>query len=227
MVRGAASTGYSYITGKVSPQPLAADNAATRAQAVRHVSIDITNDVLVVTIAYGQNSTPVQVIGPLDLSKISGQPALPSTFKYGFAGFTFQTRTNRITGEGDVGPCESSDLSLTGRTYTFSATGQGECPDGFNGNFQGDITWNNGQASVIEGTAVVSPDRIGMGSITVKRGEFAGDHGSCRFPGTARPACTRGWHWRCRTCATSSTSTTTSGSRACSSTAFWTRRAGS
>jgi hypothetical protein len=128
VVRGAASTGYSYITGKVSPQPLAADNAATRAQAVRHVSIDITNDVLVVTIAYGQNSPPVQVIGPLDLSKISGQPALPSTFKYGFAGSTFQTRT-----------------------------------------------------------AVVSPDRIGMGSITVKRGEFAGDHGSFNGPLTYLP----------------------------------------
>jgi L-alanine-DL-glutamate epimerase-like enolase superfamily enzyme len=50
---------------------------------------------------------------------------------------------------------------------------------------------------------------------------------TCRSPGTVRPTSMRGWALRCRTCGTSSISMTTSGSRGCSSTAPWARRAGS
>jgi hypothetical protein len=88
VVRGAASTNYSYIKGVKSPKPLAVDTAKTFAAAVRHVTVDITNGKLTVAVGYGTGTQPVQVIGPLDLTSIKGQPALPSTFKYGFAAAT-------------------------------------------------------------------------------------------------------------------------------------------
>jgi len=88
VVRGAASTSYSYITGAQSPKPLAVDSAKTNTAAVRHVTIDITGGMLNVSVAYGNGAQPVRVIGPLDLSSVKGQPALPPTFKYGFSAST-------------------------------------------------------------------------------------------------------------------------------------------
>jgi hypothetical protein len=88
VVRGAASTSYSYVTGVQSPKPLAVDTAKTNTAAVRHVSIDITGGMLNVSVSYGNGAQPVRVIGPLNLASISGQPQLPPTFKYGFSAST-------------------------------------------------------------------------------------------------------------------------------------------
>jgi Bacterial lectin len=103
-------------------------------------------------------------------------------------GITFQTKTVQMTGEGDVGQCSSpSDPTITGGTFNFQATGQGECPNGLHTNGTGTIIWNNGQTSTIAGTAVVSQDNIGEARIHVTKGEFAGDTGAFTGPITYLP----------------------------------------
>jgi hypothetical protein len=103
-------------------------------------------------------------------------------------GITFQTKTVQMTGQGDVGQCQSpSDPTVTGGTFTFQATGQGECPNGLNANGTGVIIWNNGQTSTVQGSAVIDQDQIGAVSMHVVAGEFAGDHGSFTGPITYLP----------------------------------------
>jgi hypothetical protein len=103
-------------------------------------------------------------------------------------GITFQTKTVQMTGQGDVGQCQSpSDPTVTGGTFTFQATGQGECPNGLNANGSGVIIWNNGQTSTIQGTAVIDQNQIGAVSMHVISGEFAGTHGSFTGPITYLP----------------------------------------
>jgi hypothetical protein len=124
VVRGAASTDYSYITGVQAPKPLAADTAKTRAAAVRHVTIDITNDVLNVSIGYG-TAAPVHVIGPLTLTSIKGQPSLPPTFKYGFSASTgAATAYHGITNLVVSGLPPALAMSVT-HQGTFTAGGTG------------------------------------------------------------------------------------------------------
>lgn len=103
-------------------------------------------------------------------------------------GITFQTKTSQLTGEGDVGQCQSpDDPSVTGGTFEFQAAGSGECPSGIHATGSGTILWNNGQTSKIQGTAVVNQDQIGASSIHVVSGEFAGDSGSFAGPITYLP----------------------------------------
>jgi hypothetical protein len=103
-------------------------------------------------------------------------------------GITFQTKTVQVTGQGDAGQCTSlSDPSVTGGTFTFQATIQGECPNGGNGNGSGVITWNNGKTSNIQGTFVVDQNQVGLSSIHVVSGEFQGDSGSFAGPITYLP----------------------------------------
>jgi len=103
-------------------------------------------------------------------------------------GMTFTTKTTQITGQGDVGQCHSlSDPSVTGGTFTFQATVQGECPNGGNGNGSGAITWNNGKTSTIQGTFVVDQNQVGLSSVHVVSGEFQGDSGSFAGPITYLP----------------------------------------
>ena len=102
-------------------------------------------------------------------------------------GLTFQTKTIQITGEGDVGQCKSlSDSGVTGGTFNFQATVQGECPDGGNGSASGVISWSNGKTSNIQGTFVVDQNQVGLSSIHVVSGEFQGDNGSFAGPITYR-----------------------------------------
>ena len=103
-------------------------------------------------------------------------------------GLTFQTKTIQITGEGDVGQCRSlSDSGVTGGTFNFQATVQGECPDGGNGSASGVISWSNGKTSNIQGTFVVDQNEVGLSSIHVVSGEFQGDNGSFAGPITYLP----------------------------------------
>jgi hypothetical protein len=103
-------------------------------------------------------------------------------------GITFQTRTVQMTGQGDVGQCQSpSDPSVTGGTFTFQAAGQGECPNGLNATGSGVIIWNNGQTSTVQGTAVIDQNQIGAVSMHVVSGEFTGTHGSFSGPITYLP----------------------------------------
>jgi hypothetical protein len=103
-------------------------------------------------------------------------------------GITFQTKTVQMTGQGDVGQCQSpSDPTVTGGTFTFQATGQGECPNGLNANGTGVIIWNNGQTSTVQGSAVIDQNQIGAVTMHVVSGEFAGDHGSFTGPITYLP----------------------------------------
>ena len=103
-------------------------------------------------------------------------------------GITFQTKTVQMTGQGDVGQCQSpSDPTVTGGTFTFRATGQGECPNGLNATGSGVIIWNNGQTSTVQGTAVIDQNQIGAVSMRVVSGEFTGTHGSFSGPITYLP----------------------------------------
>jgi hypothetical protein len=103
-------------------------------------------------------------------------------------GITFQTKTVQMTGQGDVGQCQSpSDPTVTGGTFTFQATGQGECPNGLNANGTGVIIWDNGQTSRVQSTAVIDQNQIGAVSMHVISGEFSGDHGSFSGPVTYLP----------------------------------------
>jgi hypothetical protein len=103
-------------------------------------------------------------------------------------GITFQTRTVQMTGQGDVGQCQSpDDPTVTGGTFTFQAAGQGECPNGLHANGAGVIIWNNGQTSTVRGTAVIDQNQIGAVTMHVTGGEFAGDHGSFTGPITYLP----------------------------------------
>jgi hypothetical protein len=103
-------------------------------------------------------------------------------------GITFQTKTVQVTGEGDLGQCTSnSDTALSGGTFTYQATLQGECPDGGNGNASGTVTWNNGKTSKFQGTFSVNQDNFGMSGVHVLNGEFQGDSGSFAGPVTYLP----------------------------------------
>ena len=103
-------------------------------------------------------------------------------------GITFQSKTVQVTGEGDLGQCTStSDTSLSGGTFTFQATIQGECPNGGNGNGSGTVTWNDGKTSKISGTFTVNQDNVGMSNIHVVSGAFQGDSGSFAGPVTYLP----------------------------------------
>jgi hypothetical protein len=103
-------------------------------------------------------------------------------------GITFQTKTVQMTGQGDVGQCQSpSDPTVTGGTFTFRATGQGECPNGLDATGSGVIIWNNGQTSTVQGTAVIDQNQIGAVSMRVVSGEFTGTHGSFSGPITYLP----------------------------------------
>ena len=124
VVRGAASTNYGYLTGVQSPKPLAVDTAKTRAAAVRHVTIDITNNVLNVSVGFG-TATPAHVIGPLTLTSIQGQPSLPPTFKYGFSASTGSaTAYHGITNLVVSGLAPALAMSVT-HQGTFTAGGTG------------------------------------------------------------------------------------------------------
>jgi hypothetical protein len=103
-------------------------------------------------------------------------------------GITFQTKTSQVTGEGDVGQCTSlSDPTVTGGTFTYQATIQGECPDGGTGNGSGSIIWNNGKTSNVQFTFVANQDQVGMSQVHVVSGEFQGDSGSFAGPVTYLP----------------------------------------
>ena len=103
-------------------------------------------------------------------------------------GITFKTATSQVTGQGDVGQCTSlSDPAVTGGTFTFQATIQGECPNGGNGNGTGSIIWNNGKTSKIQVSFVANQDQVGMSQVHVVSGEFNGDSGSFAGPVTYLP----------------------------------------
>jgi len=103
-------------------------------------------------------------------------------------GITWQTKTSQLTGQGDVGQCTSTtDSTLTGGTFTFQATIQGECPNGGNGNGTASIVWNNGKTSKVQATFVVNQDQAGMSQVHVVDGAFKGDSGSFAGPITYLP----------------------------------------
>jgi hypothetical protein len=125
VVRGAAGTNYAYIKGVKSPKALAVDTAKSFAGAVRHVTIDITDGKLNVGVTYGTGAQPVTVINQLDLSSIKGQPALPATFKYGFAAATGSaTAYHAITDLTVSGLVPQLGLAVT-HQGTFTAGGTG------------------------------------------------------------------------------------------------------
>lgn len=94
-------------------------------------------------------------------------------------GLTFIQQTVRISASGDLGDCEApGDPTLTGGTFRIEATGNGKCPDGFYGEGQMFINWNNGKTSVASGTAEVNGSLLGVARGTVTQGAFKGATGS-------------------------------------------------
>jgi hypothetical protein len=87
VVRGAQSAGYPQIRRTVASQPLANDAATTRGPAMRHVVITVsTSGAVTVKVDYGKGL--VTEVSKLNLNDTPGQPALPPTVKFGFAGST-------------------------------------------------------------------------------------------------------------------------------------------
>jgi hypothetical protein len=177
VVRGAASTDYRYLTGKTSPQPLPVDSARSRAKAVRHVSIDITGNTLTVRIAYGQGAQPVQVIGPLDLSSVPGQPALPSTFKYGFA-----ASTGAATAYHGITNLTASGLAPV---LSLSLAHQGMFTAGGTGSYQMSVSDNAKAGPTIAPVTLTLPMPKGLTATSA-----SGDGWTCSVA-TGMPTCTR------------------------------------
>jgi hypothetical protein len=87
VVRGSQSAGYPQIRRIAASRPLADDATATRGPALRHVVITVsTSGAVTVKVNYG--SGLVTEVSKLNLNDTPGQPALPSTVKFGFAGST-------------------------------------------------------------------------------------------------------------------------------------------
>jgi hypothetical protein len=87
VVRGAQTVGYPAIRRITASQPLADDAATTRGPSRRHVVITIsTSGAVTVTVGYGKGM--VTEVSKLNLNDTPGQPVLPPTVKFGFAGST-------------------------------------------------------------------------------------------------------------------------------------------
>lgn len=95
-LRGAASTSYSYVTGYMSggaasslPFTMTNNGSTSRPAAVRVRIILSTSNVLTVDMdPNGTGATYQNVIPSTNLSAITGQPAFPPTFKFGWAAST-------------------------------------------------------------------------------------------------------------------------------------------
>jgi hypothetical protein len=83
VARGATASNYAYIAGKKSPVDFYFDKVTDRAKAKVPVEIEIST-ANAMNVYVGSKL----VLGPLDLSKVKGQPALPPTIKFGFAAST-------------------------------------------------------------------------------------------------------------------------------------------
>jgi Bacterial lectin len=87
VVRGAQSAGYPTIRRITASRRLANDAATSRNAARRHVVITIsTSGAVTVKVDYG--SGMVTEVSNLNLNDTQGQPTLPATVKFGFAGST-------------------------------------------------------------------------------------------------------------------------------------------
>ena len=95
-IRGAASTSYSYVTGYLSggaaaslPFTMTNNGNTTRPTAVRVRVLLSTSNVLTVDMdPTGTGNSFQNVIPSTNLSAITGQPAFPPTFKFGWAAST-------------------------------------------------------------------------------------------------------------------------------------------
>jgi uncharacterized repeat protein (TIGR01451 family) len=87
VVRGAQSAGYPSIRRITASLPLANDAATGRSGSTRHVIITIsTSGAMTVKVNYGKGM--VTEVSKLNLNDTPGQPVLPPTVKFGFAGST-------------------------------------------------------------------------------------------------------------------------------------------
>ncbi|WP_329119865.1 lectin-like domain-containing protein [Streptomyces sp. NBC_01465] len=127
-LRGATSIGSPYITGTKSlPQSLSLGAAKTRGPAQRSVRVRLsTAMMLTLEMDYHDGKGYRRLLGPVNLRKIPGQPALPPTFKLGFAASTGAStayhEVRRVRVEG-LPP----DLYVTPRTEgDFTAGGTGK-----------------------------------------------------------------------------------------------------
>jgi hypothetical protein len=102
VIRGARSAHYPYIVAVGTPK-MAVDGTHDRADARRHVVIKIsTSGVMTVDVDFGHGV--IREIRDLNLDDVPGQPALPSTIKFGFTGAT----------GADTAIHEISDLVISG-----------------------------------------------------------------------------------------------------------------
>jgi uncharacterized repeat protein (TIGR01451 family) len=92
-LRGAGNgqTGYQFITKnqQALPAPIGVPGVTTRAAAQRRVKIQISPaNVLQALVDFQDGKGFVAVIPPIDLNHNPGQPAFPTSFKFGFAAST-------------------------------------------------------------------------------------------------------------------------------------------
>ncbi|MGH4035119.1 lectin-like domain-containing protein [Actinomycetota bacterium Odt1-20B] len=88
-VRGALATQNAYIQHHRLQRPLAVPGEKSRAKARRTVKVELSTALqLAVSIDFHDGHGMKRVLGPLDLGRLKGQPAVPETLKLGFAAST-------------------------------------------------------------------------------------------------------------------------------------------
>ncbi|MER5884761.1 hypothetical protein ABT160_13105 [Streptomyces sp. NPDC001941] len=89
-LRGATGIGAPYLTGtRTLVQPLSLARAKQRAAALRTMRVRLSSAaVLTVEADFHDGAGYRALLGPVDLKAVPGQPALPDTFKLGFAAST-------------------------------------------------------------------------------------------------------------------------------------------
>ncbi|MFE0176824.1 hypothetical protein ACFWZ2_31420 [Streptomyces sp. NPDC059002] len=110
-VRGATSVDNPMVATYQSNRKLAVNEAKTRSAAVRTAKVELsTAGVLAVSIDFHDGRGYKDVIEPVDLDEIKGQPKVPETFRIGFAGSTgYSTEIHELWN----GKVESLDPNLS------------------------------------------------------------------------------------------------------------------
>lgn len=120
VARGAQGTQYAYLDGKKSPVTFWFDTKDNRGSAKVHVEIEISS-ANAMTVYLGSK----EVLGPLDLGKLSGQPKLPPTVKFGFAASTgANAAIHEISGL-SISTLRPSLVTTVSDSGSFTAGGSG------------------------------------------------------------------------------------------------------
>ncbi|HEY9629120.1 MAG TPA: bluetail domain-containing putative surface protein [Coleofasciculaceae cyanobacterium] len=161
-VRGSQATGYKYLTGSPTSLPGSLDNPgpqATRDNSRRRAQVDLTPQGLL-TVQIDLNGDKdfldagEQPITGFDVVGVGGNGALPTTFKFGFAGSTGTATNIHEVGNFEV---KTSDGTLLSGSFTNSLLITG----GNSGTPGGVLTGSTGGDTIIGGDGTTSTGDTG------------------------------------------------------------------